>query len=385
MEVFAWGKSKTLDMSPLDSIKYYLSFLHAGFLAIEPESGHVKAWIGDIDYQYFKYDHVRSKRQAGSVFKPIVYAAALEDGMDPCEYISNEQAIYDEYENWSPANSDADYEGYYSMQGAITHSVNTIAVKTIMEVGIGEVINLSKKIGIKSDIPFEPSIALGTAEISLDEITDVFGVFANEGRLINKDFLTSIVASNGETIYQNPPKKSRLVLSKNTARMMTYMLKSVVDSGTAVSLKTVYGIKGDVAGKTGTTQAQADGWFVGYTPNLLAGVWVGGKYPAIHFRNIRLGQGAHMALPIWASFMKSVQNDKELSKTLSYNFNPLPEYLADEMDCAPYVLHKNVLEEIWDGIFGRNKNNRETTSKPTKPQKKKKLFDGFRKLFRKQN
>lgn len=314
MEVFDWKGERKVTMSPLDSIKYYLRFLQNGFLAMEPSTGEIKAWVGGTDYSYFQYDHVTSKRQVGSTFKPIVYATAVEQGMDPCEYFDNEQHVYDQFGGWSPGNSNGVYGGKYSLKGALANSVNVVSVEVLIRAGIGNIIQNAHKMGVDSDIPHVPSIALGVADISLLEMVSAYCVFANGGKSVDPVFITKIQDREGRVIYRAGAQKTRRVFTKQTAYYMTEMLKAVVNEGTASRLRGTYGLSGDIAGKTGTTQSQADGWFIGYTPHLVAGSWVGAESPAIHFNSTMLGQGAAVALPTWAYFMQESRKDKSCNK-----------------------------------------------------------------------
>ena len=314
MEVFDWKGDRKVTMSPLDSIKYYLRFLNTGVLAMEPNSGEIKAWVGGINYRYFQYDHVTSKRQVGSTFKPIVYATAVEQGTDPCEYFENEQHVYDQYGGWSPGNSNGQYGGKYSLKGALANSVNVVSVEVLMRAGIENIIRNARKMGIKSDIPHVPSIALGVADISLLEMVSAYCCFANGGKRVDPVFISKIEDRDGRVIYRAEAQKNKRVFSKQTAYYMTEMLKAVVNEGTASRLRGTYGLSGEIAGKTGTTQSQADGWFIGYTPHLVTGTWVGAESPSIHFNSTMLGQGAAVALPNWAYFMQEARKDKSCDK-----------------------------------------------------------------------
>jgi penicillin-binding protein 1A len=315
MEVFDWKGDHKVSLSPLDSIKYYLRFLHTGFLAMEPSTGEIKTWVGGTDYSYFQYDHVTSRRQVGSTFKPIVYATAVEQGTSPCEYFENEQHVYDQYEGWSPGNSNGTYGGKYSLKGALANSVNVVSVEVLMRAGIDNVIRNAHKMGVHGDIPRVPSIALGVADISLLEMVNAYCAFANGGRSVEPVFITRIEDRNGKVLYKaKAENKSKRVFSKQTAYFMTEMLKAVVNEGTASRIRGTYGLSGEIAGKTGTTQSQADGWFIGYTPHLVAGTWVGAESPAIHFNSTMLGQGAAVALPTWAYFMQEARKDKSCNR-----------------------------------------------------------------------
>lgn len=337
MIVFTWDGEVEKNMSPMDSIAYYQMFLNAGFLAVRPDNGHIKAWVGGINHKYFKYDHVLATRQVGSTFKPIVYAAALENGEEPCEYISNEQRVYEEYEGWSPRNSDNEYEGSYSMEGALTKSINTVTVELMMRTGIDRVIDLAHRMGIGSKLPHEPSIALGTADLSLYEMLSVYTTIVNHGVHVKPVYLLRVEDQHGNVLFNFYDKPEiRRALDRQTADIMIQMMKSVVDSGTANRLRYRYGLRNDIIGKTGTTQSHADGWFIGATPALVAGAWVGGQNPLVRFRTLSLGQSSNTALPIWALFMQQVNQEKALQKVAYARFpQPSPEILA-MLDCPFY-------------------------------------------------
>ncbi len=351
-ELFDWNGGHTTVCSMLDSIRYCQKLLQTGFLAMEPLTGQVKVWIGGDDYSYFAYDHIRAKRQVGSTFKPIVYAASLEQGLTPCDYIKNEQKIYDQFDGWSPANSDGKYGGKYSLKGALSHSVNVVSVEVLLRAGIDNVIALAKKMGIESTIPRVPSIALGVADLSLLEMVRAYCCFANGG--IKKDavFITRIVDRKGKVIYKAPDQTGNTsVLSPQSAYYMNQMLSAVINEGTASSLRSQYHFREKMAGKTGTTQSQADGWFIGYTPQLVAGAWVGAESPTVHFNSLLYGQGAHMALPEWALFMKGCKSNKRLKTYLKGNFPHAPD-LEPMPDCDSFI-DDNGFKKAFKKIFGR--------------------------------
>jgi penicillin-binding protein 1A len=316
MKIFTWKGEKLVKMSPLDSIKHYVQLLNTGFLALEPNTGKVKAWVGGIDFTHFKYDHVKAKRQVGSVFKPIVYAAALEEGVSPYSYFPNERKIYDEYDNWSPRNADNMYEGSYSMEGALAESVNTVAVDVLLQTGIRDAIVLAEEMGVDSNLPKVPSLALGTANISLFEMMQVYATLANRGVYVEPYYLARIEDNKGNLIVDLTKKREekRYVLSPQNADIINHMLQAVVNNGTAKSLRNVYGLSGDFAGKTGTTNSHADGWYIGYNSNLVAGAWVGADDMRVHFRTLTLGQGASMALPIYGKFHQKISRNRNFSK-----------------------------------------------------------------------
>jgi penicillin-binding protein 1A len=334
--IYTYDSIMTKQISPWDSIVYYHYFLNTGFLAMNPKNGFVNAYVGSVNHQYFQYDHVFAKRQVGSTFKPIVYAEALENGHLPCDFLPNEKYTYEAYQNWTPGNSDGKYGGYYSIKGGLTNSVNTVAVQLMMENGVSSVQELARKMGIHSELPNVPSIALGTADISLYEMLQVYATFANRGKPIEPIYLLKIEDKRGKVLkeFEKPMMKENVISEKN-ADYMVKMLESVVDSGTARRLRFRYGLTGSIGGKTGTTQNQTDGWFMGITPNLVAGVWVGGRDRSVRFRSTALGQGANMALPIWGLFMKSVYADKSFNLIKQAYFPALPDSLS--IDCPQYV------------------------------------------------
>lgn len=381
MTVFSYGGDVIKEMTPLDSLKYYYTKLNAGFIATDPKTGDILAWVGGIDQQYYKYDHVKSKRQAGSVFKPIVYATAIENGIPPCSYIENQLVTYADYEDWQPHNADDQYGGVYSMEGAIRSSVNSVAVNLIMRTGVDSVRWMAESMGIKSKIPKAPSIALGTAEVSLYDMAQVYGTLANRGVHNELQFIKRIETKSGEVIYEAPEKESKRVISENSAAVMTHLLQAVVDSGTARRLRFKYQLAHDVAGKTGTTQSHADGWFMGYTPDIVGGAWVGGEYPTVRFRSLSLGQGANTALPIFGRFMKKVAAYKSSRKYVSSQFDPLTDEQFMAINCLPYLDEMPMMEseleqelDDWydslEDIFSRIGKNRNQKPKAKKaPQR----------------
>ena len=329
MRLFTWQGEEDAKISPIDSIKHHLQYLNAGFLATEPGSGKVKAWVGGIEHDFFQYDHVKvtTKRQVGSTFKPIVYAMALEQGILPCDLISAGRETYIDKEGvkWTPRNSQNDYKVEYTMRGALAYSVNTVSVKLIQEAGVTNTIALARKMGITSEMPEVPSIALGSSSISLMEMTGAYACIANEGIAVYPYYIESIHDLDGNifTDFKSASSGKR-ALSKETAQLVTRMMQTVVHEGTASRLRWRYGVYNDVAGKTGTTQANADGWFMAMTPNLVIGTWVGADDPRIRFRYTELGQGSSTALPMVAYFLKQVNQDTTFKKISDAKFKPLP-------------------------------------------------------------
>lgn len=322
-------------ISPMDSLAYYMKFLNTGLVAMEPGTGFVRAWVGGINHGIFKYDHVTSKRQVGSTFKPIVYAAALEKGVQPCKYIENKLTTYTQYENWEPQNADNRYGGRYSLEGALSNSVNTVSAQLILKVGVPYTIRLARSLGIQSDLPPVPSLALGTADLSLLEMVGAYTAFANQGRISQPVYVTKILDRNGTVLRESDDEDHREVLSPGNAAIMLHMMQSVVNEGSGSSLRSTFGLSLDIAGKTGTTQNQTDGWFIGITPGLVTGVWVGGESPLVRFRTLEQGQGARTALPVWGEFTSRLVRSGYYSKKTP--FEPLSDELVSRLDCAPYL------------------------------------------------
>ncbi len=355
MTVFTWdGGEEEREMSPLDSVRYYLSILNAGFLAIDPSTGLIKAWVGGIDHKYFKYDHVYARRQVGSTFKPIVYATALQSGIMPCEYFYNRQAVYSKYDNWEPSNSDGKYGGVYSLEGALSHSVNTVAAGLIMRTGIDSVRQLAKAMGITSYVPKAPAIALGAVEASLYEMVTVYGTLANRGSRPELHYLDRIETAEGEVLaaFKRPnPNRFPRVLETDQADMMIKMMEAVVDSGTARRLRYEFGLYNELAGKTGTTQNHSDGWFIGYNPKIVAGVWVGAEWPQVRFRSMSLGQGSNSALPIFGHFMRRLYRDGHFKSIRYARFQPPSDTVMALMQCPPFLEEMPILAGYQDGYY----------------------------------
>lgn len=355
MEVFTWEGEKDTVMSPLDSLKYYKYFLRTGMMSMEPQSGHVKAWVGGINYRHFQYDQVKQgRRQAGSTFKPFLYATAIDQlHLSPCDefpdiYTCIEANKYGNIEPWCPKNSDGKYSGEtYTLKYALANSVNTVTARLMDKVGPQPVVNLIKRMGVEAEILPVPSIALGTPDISVYEMVGAFGTFANQGVYVKPVMITRIEDKNGTVLYESVPE-TRDVLSKEVAYTTVKLMEGVTQSGSGARLRTTgvdkynqmykevvtgypYNFTNPIAGKTGTTQNQSDGWFMGMVPNLITGVWVGGEDRATHFKSIRYGQGASMALPIWGLYMKKCYADEDLG--ISKEAFEAPDEMSIRVDC----------------------------------------------------
>ena len=359
MTVFSWNGDIDTIMSPIDSIRYYKHFLRAGMMSMNPKNGHVMAWVGGINYRHFQYDHVMlSKRQIGSTFKPFLYATAIDQlKLSPCDMLPDlihciEPYKYGNPEPWCPTNSSDKYGGMRTLSNALANSKNTISAQLIDKVGPKPVADLARNLGVSSNIPNVPAIALGTPDLSVYEMVGAYGAFANKGIYVEPVMVTKIEDKNGTIVYQSKPN-TKDVISEESSYVTLKLLEGVTKFGSGARLRHniaedernhvynnvvtgyPYEFKNDIAGKTGTTQNQSDGWFIGMVPNLVTGVWVGGEDRSIHFKEIAYGQGATMSLPIWGLFMNKCYADEELN--VSKDPFPEPEVLNIELDCSKVI------------------------------------------------
>ncbi|MFN3402952.1 MAG: penicillin-binding protein 1A [Cytophagaceae bacterium] len=340
MKIFTWNGEKDTVMSPMDSIRYYKHFLHAGFLSMEPHSGEIKAWVGGINYKYFKYDHVKQgKRQPGSAFKPFVYTAAIEKGYSPCYLLPDVPITFRYEENgvmktWSPKNSDWIFTGdSITLRQAMGRSVNSVAAHVLKLVGIQDVVNVCRRMGITSHLEPVPSICLGSSDVSVYEMVGAYSTFVNSGVWVEPFFVSRIEDRNGNVLHEVVPK-TKDVLSEEVAYVMVHMLKGGVEErgGTSQALFRYDIFRGnEVGGKTGTTSNHSDGWYIGVTKNLVSGVWVGGEDRSVHFRSSQLGEGSKIALPIYGLYMEKVYGDTSLN--IPKGFFKRPKKLNIEINC----------------------------------------------------
>lgn len=336
MTIFTWDGERDTTMTPLDSIKHYKWYLRSSLMSMDPHSGHIKAWVGGPDYQYFKYDQVKTgKRQVGSTFKPFVYTVAMDNGWSPCFEAPNLPIVFEDFDNWSPKNSDGNQGGMMTLRMGLANSVNLITAYMMKQVGPQAVVNVAKKMGIESEIPPYPSICLGTPDVSLYEMVGAYSTYANKGVWTEPVYITRIEDKNGNVLFEKKPRKVD-ALSEQTAFLMLYMMRGVIDKGTGLRLRGPrYRFTNPIAGKTGTTQENSDGWFIGITPDLVSGVWTGAEDRSVHFRSTNLGEGANTALPIWAIYMKKVFADPTL-KISQGDFEAPPGGLSVTIDCEQY-------------------------------------------------
>ncbi len=361
MRVFDWNsdaREKDTIMTPLDSIRYYKTFLRAALMSMEPQTGHVKAWVGGTDYRHFQYDNViQGSHQVGSTFKPFVYAAAIDQlRLSPCDKFPDTQYCIEagkhgNPEPWCPKNATGQYSGReYTLKDALANSVNTVTAQLIDRVGPRSVVSIVENLGLTKKIPEVPSIALGTADLNVYEMVGAYGTFANQGVYVKPVMVTRIEDKNGTVLYEYVPE-TKDVLSKEVAYTMVNLMEGVTEGGSGTRLRHSYqkdkaeykeiitgypyGFTNPIAGKTGTTQNQSDGWFMGMVPNLVTGVWVGGEDRAIHFQSITYGQGASMALPIWGLYMKANYENKNLG--ISDEEFQKPDDMSINLDCDKKV------------------------------------------------
>ena len=355
MSLFSWKGEIDTVMKPIDSIRYYKHFMQAGMMSMEPQTGHVKAWVGGINYKHFQYDHVKQgKRQIGSTFKPFLYATAIDQlKLSPCDSLPDaiyciEPNKFGNPEPWCPTNSSDKYGGFRTLKNALANSKNTISAQLMDKVGPKPVADLARNLGIESYIPDVPAIALGTPDLSVFEMVGAYGAFANQGIYVKPTMISRIEDKNGTLLYQSIPE-TKDVISAESAYATVNLLEGVTKFGSGARLRHdipeeernpvyrdvvtgyPYKFENAIAGKTGTTQNQSDGWFMGMVPNLVTGVWVGAEDRATHFETIAYGQGATMALPIWGMFMKKCYENEELG--ISKEDFLAPEELTIPIDC----------------------------------------------------
>jgi penicillin-binding protein 1A len=377
MTIFSWEGDIDTIMTPLDSMKYYKSFFRPGMMSMDPTNGHIKAWVGGMNYRHFQYDMVKKgKRQIGSTFKPFVYAAAIDQlKLSPCDTFPDSQFCIEKnkfgnIEQWCPKNSGDKYGRTRTLKNALANSVNTVTARLMDRIGPQTVVKLAKDLGIEQRILPVPSIALGTPDLSVYEMVAAYSTFANKGVYTQPVFVEKIEDKNGTTLFEHQPI-TKDVLSEEAAYVTVNLLEGVTMAGSGTRLRTTganeynrayqnvvtgypYEFTNPIAGKTGTTQNQSDGWFIGMVPNLVTGVWVGAEDRAIHFEDIAYGQGASMALPIWGVYMKSVYQDSTLM--ISNESFDRPKKLTIELDCNKFVIDsigsgKTTDQEILDIDF----------------------------------
>lgn len=353
MTVFTWQGPAQRRWTPMDSLRYTISLLHAGILAGDPADGAILVWVGGIGQQFFQYDQVKARRQVGSTFKPVVYAAALEAGFGPCDYFENQEITYPEYQDWTPRNASGQTGGVYTMSGALSQSLNTITASLMMGVGIDRVREVARKMGVQADLPQVPSLALGVAETSLLDILTLYGTLANEGLRPRWYYISRIEDREGEVLWSHSAEENRKdfvrALEPEHALYLRHALEMAVDSGTARALRSQFALQAPMAGKTGTTQDHGDGWFAGFSARLVAVSRVGATLPTVHFKSLRLGAASRTAMPLVGRLWQGCQRDPALRAYVQTPFPPLPEHVQAALDCPPYLEAYPDLAESSDG------------------------------------
>jgi penicillin-binding protein 1A len=337
LTIFTWKGDLDTLMKPIDSVKYYKMLLRNAMMAMDPQTGFVKAWVGGIDFEHFKYDQVKmGTRQVGSTAKPFTYAVAIENGYSPCYTVPNEPVTIEVPGSpaWTPRSSGAPIPGTITLQKALAFSQNYITAFLMKQVGPAAVSTLAKKMGITTNVPEYPSISLGVFDASIYDMVGAYSVFANKGVWTEPTYIMRIEDKNGVVLFSKTPQV-KVVMNEEVAYVMTRMLEGVVQNGTGSRLAWKYGVRTPVGGKTGTTQNNSDGWFMAITPQLVAGVWTGCEDRAFHFTSTNLGEGANTALPIFAGFMKRVYANPGLKITKG-DFEAPKTPRTIEFDCNQY-------------------------------------------------
>lgn len=353
MTVFSWKGEIDTIMTPLDSLLYYKNFLRSGFVSVDPHNGYIKAYVGGPNFKHFKYDHVtQGKRQVGSTIKPFLYTLAMQEGYSPCHKVPNVPSTFILNDTtWTPKNSGPSSKDgqMVTLQWGLANSVNYISAWLIKQFNPVSVIDIMRKMGVTSSIAAVPSIFLGTSDISLSEMTSAYSTFSNKGVHAEPIFVTRIEDKNGNVLAKFTSTKTEAI-SEQTAYLMTTLLRSVVKEGSGGRVRWRYELYNEIGGKTGTTQNNSDGWFMGVTPNLVSGVWVGGEDRSIHFKGTVLGGGHNMALPIFALYMKKIYNDSTLNVTTEDIFEE-PLNFSVETDCDKYNESKTDKENFDNEFF----------------------------------
>lgn len=346
LTIFTWKGNVDTLMKPIDSVKYYKLLLRNAMMAMDPKTGYIKAWVGGINFEHFKYDQVKmGTRQVGSTAKPFTYTVAIENGISPCLSVPNVPVTISNpgSPDWIPRSSGT-LPGSITLQKALAYSQNYIAAYLMQQVGATAVATEIKKMGITSDVPVVPSIALGSFDASIYDMVGAYGVFANKGAWTQPTYILKIEDKNGVVLYDSKPV-IKVVLNEEVAYVMTRMLRGVVTGGTGYRLIGKYGITAPTGGKTGTTQNNSDGWFMSITPDLVTGVWTGCEDRAFHFTSTRDGEGANSALPIYAGFMKRVYANSNI-KISRADFEPPKSGVSIIYDCNQYLAPEETTPEL---------------------------------------
>ncbi len=382
MEVFEWDGFQSKNISTLDSLWHYYSMLNAAVLVTNPKNGAVISWIGGNNFRTLPFDMVKSHRQIASAFKPFVYATAIESGIEACEYLENEVKSYPQYEGWEPKNADhsSTRDSSVALWYALAHSMNLPTIDLYFKAGRESIINTCNKLDFPNIVDDAPSIAIGTLDLSLFEIVRAYGAFANQGNVNDLVMIEKITDAQGNLLYVNNSAASARVFSKETSQQITAILQQVINQGTGSKMRSQYGIRAEVAGKTGTAQNYSDAWFIAYTPDLVVGTWVGARTPDVHFFSAK-GSGSSLALPIVAQVFSGIEKDAELKRQYLTPFG----YSADVytfMQCDPY--RQKGVKGFFDRLFERKNDQKSDRQTPEGREKRKPKEDSFlKKIFKK--
>ena len=377
-EIFDWKGTYADSISVADSLSKALILLHAGILAMDPVTGGIKAWVGGIDFKTQPYDQVLARRQLASVFKPVLYAAALEDGMEPCQYLDNDSITLSGFEDWSPENFDHSFGGKYSLSGALAQSMNIPTFSLFREIGFEKVDSMWKKMGFSFALDNTPSLSMGTAEANIKEVAIAYSSFANGGYRIKPYSISSIKTPAGEVIFRRDSTEEKTrIMTDRSGILMSAMLQKAIREGTGASMGSVYGVTIPLGGKTGTSQDYSDAWFAAFNPKLVIVSRAGASTRAIHFNNGSYGSGSALALPLVALTLKKVQQNPSLRVQLIAAFPELPKELEGALDC-PDFKDKNLFDRIID-IFEKDKKPYEDAGAKTE----RKIRSFLRKIFKK--
>jgi penicillin-binding protein 1A len=374
-EVWTWDGIKVEDLSEFDSVWHYQKMLNAGMLVMEPGSGKIRVWIGGNHFRYLPYDLVLADRMIASAFKPVIFTTALEEGWDPCDYFDNEVKTYEKYDGWTPVNYDGTSGDEVSMWYALTRSLNIPTIDLFFRIGFNRVEEMCFRLGINGMPKNSPSVALGALDLSLWDMVPVYATFANGGRKPEPLMIERILDSRGKVLYENEPPENQQVIDPEISDMLTAMLQKAINEGTGAPLRWKFGIKADLAGKTGTSQNYSDAWFFAYNPAMVCGIWVGARDPQIHFSSGNNGSGSSLALPISGYMLGSLENDPDLRNEYLKPFQLSGQY-QEQMTCEG-TRTKGGLNRFVESIFGK-KNKKDTV--PQDDTKFKRFFKG---LFKK--